>query len=97
MLTEAAISGRVDYLRGLKENVIMGRLIPAGTGLEYYRNVDIDRDETVDQGRDRDLDEFPDIVGGHDIVVPVREPIVVPAVVPADGDGIPEPEVDGND
>ncbi len=37
VLTEAAISGKVDYLRGLKENVIMGRLIPAGTGLERYR------------------------------------------------------------
>jgi DNA-directed RNA polymerase subunit beta' len=39
VLTEASISGKVDYLRGLKENVIMGRLIPAGTGLAYYRNV----------------------------------------------------------
>jgi DNA-directed RNA polymerase subunit beta' len=39
VLTEAAISGRVDYLRGLKENVIMGRLIPAGTGMEFYRAV----------------------------------------------------------
>jgi DNA-directed RNA polymerase subunit beta' len=39
VLTEASISGRVDNLRGLKENVIMGRLIPAGTGMEYYRNV----------------------------------------------------------
>ena len=39
VLTEAAINGKVDYLRGLKENVIMGRLIPAGTGMEYYRNV----------------------------------------------------------
>src|SRR2546430_12553900 len=68
VLTEAAISGRIDYLRGLKENVIMGRLIPAGTGMEYYRNVDIDRDETIDQARDRDLDDFPDIVGGHDMV-----------------------------
>jgi hypothetical protein len=45
VLTEAAISGRVDYLRGLKENVIMGRLIPAGTGMEYYRNVEIERRE----------------------------------------------------
>src|SRR5687767_15394866 len=35
VLTEAAISGRIDYLRGFKENVIMGRLIPAGTGMEY--------------------------------------------------------------
>ncbi|MFN3326026.1 MAG: DNA-directed RNA polymerase subunit beta' [Bryobacteraceae bacterium] len=41
VLTEAAINGKVDYLRGLKENVIMGRLIPAGTGLEYYRGVKI--------------------------------------------------------
>ncbi|HKS95667.1 MAG TPA: DNA-directed RNA polymerase subunit beta', partial [Terriglobia bacterium] len=38
VLTEAAIRGAVDQLRGLKENVIMGRLIPAGTGLEFYRN-----------------------------------------------------------
>src|SRR5213595_3010948 len=87
VLTEAAISGRVDYLRGLKENVIMGRLIPAGTGMEYYRNVDIERDETIDQGRERELDEFPDIVGGHDIVIPPRESVVVPTVGSNGGDG----------
>ncbi len=39
VLTEAAITGALDTLRGLKENVIVGRLIPAGTGMEYYRNV----------------------------------------------------------
>jgi DNA-directed RNA polymerase subunit beta' len=39
VLTEASISGKIDTLRGLKENVIVGRLIPAGTGMEYYRNV----------------------------------------------------------
>jgi DNA-directed RNA polymerase subunit beta' len=39
VLTEASINGSVDHLRGLKENVIVGRLIPAGTGMEYYRNV----------------------------------------------------------
>jgi len=91
VLTEAAISGRVDYLRGLKENVIMGRLIPAGTGMEFYRNVDVERDETIDQGRERDLDEFPDIVGGHDIPLPAREPLVVAA---SDGEGVAtsEPE-----
>ena len=43
VLTEASISGKVDYLRGLKENVTMGRLIPAGTGL--YRAVRIAPDE----------------------------------------------------
>ena len=41
VLTEAAIAGKVDYLRGLKENVIMGRLIPAGTGLEHYRSIQL--------------------------------------------------------
>src|SRR5207302_1629890 len=39
VLTEASINGKVAHLRGLKENVIVGRLIPAGTGMEYYRNV----------------------------------------------------------
>jgi DNA-directed RNA polymerase subunit beta' len=84
VLTEAAISGRVDYLRGLKENVIMGRLIPAG--MEYYRNVDVERDETIDQARERELDEFPDIVGGHEISLPQRPPLVT-AVGDADNDG----------
>jgi DNA-directed RNA polymerase subunit beta' len=42
VLTEAAISGKVDYLRGLKENIIMGRLIPAGTGLPQYRYLDME-------------------------------------------------------
>ena len=41
VLTEAAISGKVDYLRGLKENVIMGRLIPAGTGLGAYKKMTV--------------------------------------------------------
>src|SRR5512146_1395641 len=39
VLTEASIQGAVDHLRGFKENVIVGRLIPAGTGMEHYRNV----------------------------------------------------------
>jgi len=39
VLTQAAVEGRVDYLKGLKENVIMGRLIPAGTGNPRYRNI----------------------------------------------------------
>jgi DNA-directed RNA polymerase subunit beta' len=41
VLTEASLSGKVDHLRGLKENVIMGRLIPAGTGLSMYKKVGI--------------------------------------------------------
>jgi DNA-directed RNA polymerase subunit beta' len=39
----------VDYLRGLKENVIMGRLVPAGTGMEYYRRVKIAGEDVVEE------------------------------------------------
>jgi DNA-directed RNA polymerase subunit beta' len=49
VLTEAAISGKVDYLKGLKENVIMGRLVPAGTGMAYYRNVKIAGEDVVEE------------------------------------------------
>jgi DNA-directed RNA polymerase subunit beta' len=45
VLTEASISGKIDYLRGLKENVTMGRLIPAGTGFEFYKTAHIPPDE----------------------------------------------------
>ncbi|MEE2791901.1 MAG: DNA-directed RNA polymerase subunit beta' [Acidobacteriota bacterium] len=45
VLTEASISGKVDHLGGLKENVTMGRLIPAGTGFDFYRGVRIQPDE----------------------------------------------------
>src|SRR5688572_22889191 len=69
VLTEAAISGRVDYLRGLKENVIMGRLIPAGTGMKYYRNVKVDYDPTENQKVEDEFDELADIRGGLEIPV----------------------------
>ena len=49
VLTEAAISGKVDYLRGLKENVIVGRLIPAGTGLKTYHNVKLEGEDEVEE------------------------------------------------
>ena len=56
VLTEASISGKVDHLRGLKENVTMGRLIPAATGFEYYRNVRIPGDEPPPQPSDDELE-----------------------------------------
>ena len=43
VLTDAAIKGKIDPLTGLKENVIIGKLIPAGTGISCYQNVDISR------------------------------------------------------
>src|SRR5205823_11384752 len=49
VLTEAAINGKVDHLRGLKENVIMGRLIPAGTGMAAYKHLDIEVETPVDE------------------------------------------------
>ena len=41
MLTEAAIKGKVDPLLGLKENVIIGKLIPAGTGMRRYKDIEL--------------------------------------------------------
>jgi len=43
-LTEAAVAGKSDNLRGLKENIVMERLIPAGTGLAEYKNVIMESD-----------------------------------------------------
>ncbi len=72
VLTEAAISGRIDYLRGLKENVIMGRLIPAGTGMKYYRNIVVDDDPTINRKRPQEMDEFS-IRGGSDDASPAGQ------------------------
>src|SRR6185369_12342562 len=49
VLTEAAVSGKIDELRGLKENVIMGHLIPAGTGSHFYRGMKIKVDEPEEE------------------------------------------------
>ena len=70
MLTEAAISGRVDYLRGLKENVIMGRLIPAGTGLGAYKHLDIEVETPLDEVEA--AEEALAIAAGAEPPVPVQ-------------------------
>jgi len=49
VLTDAAIKGKVDHLLGLKENVIIGKLIPAGTGMRCYHNVDVVKTETSEE------------------------------------------------
>ncbi|MGA3211191.1 MAG: DNA-directed RNA polymerase subunit beta', partial [Terriglobales bacterium] len=61
VLTEASIQGMVDHLRGLKENVIVGRLIPAGTGMEYYRNVRLSQD--MEDAANRIQEEISKIAG----------------------------------
>jgi DNA-directed RNA polymerase subunit beta' len=48
VLTEASIYGKVDHLRSLKENIIMGRLIPAGTGYKFYRDVELREEKGVE-------------------------------------------------
>ncbi len=48
----------------------MGRLIPAGTGMKYYRNVKIDYDPTVNQKQEEEFDEFPLTTGGMDLPAP---------------------------
>ena len=58
VLTEAAIEGKVDFLRGLKENVIMGKLIPAGTGMTVYRDMELLPDESVNEEEDLMEEEF---------------------------------------
>jgi DNA-directed RNA polymerase subunit beta' len=58
VLTEAAVSGKVDFLRGLKENVIMGRLIPAGTGLRKYNMLGIEV-EMPEQEEEGEVQEMP--------------------------------------
>ncbi len=55
VLTEAAIKGKVDPLIGLKENVLIGKLIPAGTGMKRYRNVKLDSEDTIINFDDEDL------------------------------------------
>jgi DNA-directed RNA polymerase subunit beta' len=70
VLTQAAIEGKIDYLRGLKENVIMGRLIPAGTGISKYRSVKLAIEEPEEilepplVEDEEELEEVPEQNGG---------------------------------
>ena len=58
VLTEAAIKGKIDPLIGLKENVIIGKLIPAGTGMKQYRNVKLDSDANEEMIYEDDFESF---------------------------------------
>ena len=48
VLTQAAIEGKEDFLMGLKENVIIGKLIPAGTGMRRYRNINLVNEDNIE-------------------------------------------------
>ena len=58
VLTEAAIKGKIDPLIGMEENVIIGKLIPAGTGMKIYRDIKLDTD--IDEEETLDFDDFSD-------------------------------------
>ena len=55
VLTDAAIKGKVDHLVGLKENVIIGKPIPAGTGMKCYSNIHLNTDSMIEEEEDEDL------------------------------------------
>ena len=69
VLTEAAIKGKIDPLIGLKENVIIGKLIPAGTGMKRYRSIHLDSD--IDENAELDVDDLmgEDIFTGEDVEI----------------------------
>ncbi len=77
VLTDAAIKGKVDHLIGLKENVIIGKLIPAGTGMKYYSDLKLNTDDEVP------VEE--EMLTAEDFI---REP----AEKPAEADAPAEPE-----
>ena len=70
VLTEAAIKGKVDHLVGLKENVIIGKHIPAGTGMKRYRDVTLDTElgkVAFDDEEELMLEEEEDLVFSDDM------------------------------
>lgn len=69
VLTEAAINGKVDNLIGLKENVIIGKLIPAGTGMKRYRSVKLDTDDMIMDDMLLDDDEEIILLDEDDIIL----------------------------
>jgi DNA-directed RNA polymerase subunit beta' len=84
VLTEASMWGKVDNLRGLKENVIMGRLIPAGTGMAKYQDIGIriDAPEELLAGPDEDVIPIPDPSMAEPLAPPAAEMQVIGDVPP---------------
>ena len=83
VLTQAAIEGKVDYLRGLKENVIIGKLIPAGSGFQARQLLEIDEEETIDEDA-REVE--PTSIEDVDDLVSAPETPAVPLLPAEDAD-----------
>ncbi len=83
VLTEAAIKGKVDPLIGLKENVIIGKLIPAGTGMKRYRTVNLNTDERIAMAgvelEETDSEEELEVLEMIDDIMDAEEPADLPA------------------
>ena len=63
VLTDAAIKGKIDHLVGVKENVIIGKPIPAGTGMKFYSNIRLNTDSMLNQEEEDEeeiIDEMPE-------------------------------------
>ncbi|MCR5160267.1 MAG: DNA-directed RNA polymerase subunit beta' [Lachnospiraceae bacterium] len=84
VLTDAAIKGKVDHLIGLKENVIIGKLIPAGTGMKRYRNVKITSEDDMYEDEELLMDDELE----EETEIPEEESVTEENT---------EPEEDGND
>ncbi len=89
VLTEAAINGKIDHLIGLKENVLIGKLIPAGTGMKRYRSVKLDTDIAMEDEILLEDDE--------EILLPEEADIIEEAPEVFEFDEIDEPEEDEGD
>ena len=83
VLTEAAIKGKIDPLIGLKENVIIGKLIPAGTGMKRYRTVNLNTDERIAMAgvelEETDSEEELEVLEMIDDIMDAEEPADLPA------------------
>ena len=77
VLTEAAIKGKVDPLIGLKENVIIGKLIPAGTGMKRYRNTKLDTDANMYNTVDVDDEIFDEVSENFEVEEEIDDEVVL--------------------
>jgi len=75
VLTEASISGKSDHLRGLKENVIVGRLIPSGTGMEHYRRIKLNEEMPPEPSADELFERrIEEIQSSGELILPPTPP-----------------------
>ena len=92
VLTEAAIKGKVDHLIGLKENVIIGKLIPAGTGMKQYRNVRLSTDGMIPD-KEEDFHEELKAQEPEEPVQDVEENDILLEEIPVEEEDQPEEEI----